>query len=186
MGENICKSHVSSKRLISNVGFPASSAGKESAYSAGDPGSIPGLGRSPGERIGCPLQCLLASMVVQTTKNLSAMWEIWVRSLSWEVPLEEGMATPLQYSCLENPHGQRSLASHSPWVCKESKRSEWLSTHPNYVKYSHSKMTSPQKNLIKNCQQVLNITNHQGNANYNYSETSPHTSWNGCPQKDKK
>ena len=30
----------------------------------------------------------------------------WVRSLGWEDPLEEGMATLLQYSCLQNPHGQ--------------------------------------------------------------------------------
>ena len=37
--------------------FPGSSAGKESACSAGDPGSIPGSGRSPGEGIGYPLQC---------------------------------------------------------------------------------------------------------------------------------
>ena len=38
------------------VGFPDSSVGKESACSAGDPGSIPGSGRSPGEGIGYPLQ----------------------------------------------------------------------------------------------------------------------------------
>ena len=37
-------------------GFPGSSVGKESAYNAGDPGSIPGLGRSPGEGNGNPLQ----------------------------------------------------------------------------------------------------------------------------------
>ena len=37
-------------------GFPCSSAGKESTCNAGDPGSIPGLGRSPGEGIGYPLQ----------------------------------------------------------------------------------------------------------------------------------
>ena len=36
--------------------FPCGSAGKESAYSAGDPGSIPGSGRSPGEGNGNPLQ----------------------------------------------------------------------------------------------------------------------------------
>ena len=36
--------------------FPCSSVGKESACSAGDPGSIPGLGRSPGEGNGNPLQ----------------------------------------------------------------------------------------------------------------------------------
>ena len=39
-----------------NRGFPHSSVGKESACSAGDPGSIPGLERSPGEGNGSPLQ----------------------------------------------------------------------------------------------------------------------------------
>ena len=38
-------------------GFPAGSDGKESACNAGDPGSIPGLGGSPGEGNGNPLQC---------------------------------------------------------------------------------------------------------------------------------
>ena len=38
------------------LGFPHSSVGKESACNAGDPGSIPGLGRSAGEGIGYPLQ----------------------------------------------------------------------------------------------------------------------------------
>ena len=37
--------------------FPGGSDGKASAYKAGDPGSTPGLGRSPGERNGNPLQC---------------------------------------------------------------------------------------------------------------------------------
>ena len=39
------------------LGFPDSSVGKESACSAGDPGSIPGLGKSSGEGKGYPLQC---------------------------------------------------------------------------------------------------------------------------------
>ena len=39
------------------VGFPGGSDSKESAYNEGDLGSIPGLGRSPGERNGNPLQC---------------------------------------------------------------------------------------------------------------------------------
>ena len=34
-----------------------------------------------------------ASLVAQMVKNLPAMWETWVRSLSWEDPLEDGMAT---------------------------------------------------------------------------------------------
>ena len=37
-------------------GFPDSSVGKESVCNAGDPGLIPGLGRSPGEGKGYPLQ----------------------------------------------------------------------------------------------------------------------------------
>ena len=39
------------------MGFPAGSVGKESAWNAGDLGSIPGSGRSPGEGNGNPLQC---------------------------------------------------------------------------------------------------------------------------------
>ena len=41
---------------ILSVGFPGGSNGKESACNVGDPGSISGLGRSPGERNGNPLQ----------------------------------------------------------------------------------------------------------------------------------
>ena len=52
------------------LGFPGGSNGKESACNAGDLGSVPELGQSPGG----------------------------------------GHGNPLQYSCLENPHGQRSLA----------------------------------------------------------------------------
>ena len=42
--------------LLSAMDFPGGSDGKESAYNAGDPGSIPGSGRSPGEGSGNPLQ----------------------------------------------------------------------------------------------------------------------------------
>ena len=71
------------------VGFP----GKESDFNAGDLVSIPGLGSSPGEGIGYPLQYSWASLVAQTVKNLLAMRETWVQSLGWEDPPEEGMAT---------------------------------------------------------------------------------------------
>ena len=54
-------------------GFPGGSDGKESNCNAGNPGLISGLGRSPGE----------------------------------------GNGNPLQYSCLEKIHGQRSLESYS-------------------------------------------------------------------------
>ena len=39
-----------------------------------------------------------------------------------------GHGNPLQYSCLDNRHGQRSLAGYSPWGCKESGTTERLST----------------------------------------------------------
>ena len=59
-------------------GFPHSSVGKEFALSAGDPGSIPGVGRPPGEGIGCLLQDSWASLVTQVVTNLPEMWETWV------------------------------------------------------------------------------------------------------------
>ena len=78
--------------------FPGSSAGKESACNSGDRGSTPELGGSLGEEIGYPLQHSWASMVAQTVKNPPAVQETWVRSLGWEDPLQEGMAT--HYSIL--------------------------------------------------------------------------------------
>ena len=77
-----------------NLSFdPISSAGKESTCNAGDPFLIPWSGRSAGEEIGYPLQYSWASLVAQLVKNLPAMWETWVLSLSWEDPLEKGKAT---------------------------------------------------------------------------------------------
>ena len=70
------------------LGFPGGSDGKESACNVGDPGLIPGSGRSP----------------------------------------EEGKGYPFPYSCLENPHGQSSLAGYTPLGCKESDTTERLST----------------------------------------------------------
>ena len=83
------------------MGFPDSSVGKESNnatiqqffYNAEDPGLIPGSGRSAGEGKGYPLQYSWASLVDKLVKNPPAMWETWVQSLGWEVPLEKGKAT---------------------------------------------------------------------------------------------
>ena len=75
------------------MGFPDSSVGKESACNAGDPGSIPGPGRSAREGIGYPFQSSWASLVAQLVKSLPAMWETWVLSLGWEDSLEKGKAT---------------------------------------------------------------------------------------------
>ena len=62
----------------SEQGFPAGSAGKETACNAGDMGSIPELGRSPGEGKGYPLQYSWASLVAQLVKNPPAKQETWV------------------------------------------------------------------------------------------------------------
>ena len=97
--------------------MPDSSDGEESACNAGDPGSIPGLGRSPGDRIGYPLQYSWASLVAQMVKNPHAMPETWVQSLGLEDPLEKGKAT--QASILEN-----SIGCISPGGHKESETTE--------------------------------------------------------------
>jgi len=59
------------------LGFSDSSDGKESS----------------GEGIGYPLKYSWASLVAQTVNNPPVMQETWVRSLGWEDPLKEGMAT---------------------------------------------------------------------------------------------
>ena len=79
--------------LMALKGFPPSSVGKESTCNAGDPGLIPGSGRSAGEWIGYPLQCSWASLMAQLIKNLPTMEETWVRSLSWEDPQKKVKAT---------------------------------------------------------------------------------------------
>ena len=48
----------------------------------------------------------------------------------------EGHGNLLQYSCLENPHGQRSLGGYSPWGCKELDMTEQLSTAQHSFPYS--------------------------------------------------
>ena len=78
---------------VQMTGFPCSSAGKESACNAEDPSLVPGLGRSPGEGIGYPLQYSWASLMARLVKNLPAMRETWVQSLGWEDSLEEDMST---------------------------------------------------------------------------------------------
>ena len=103
------------------MGFPGSSC------NVGDPGSISGLGSSPGEGIGYPHWYSWASLVAQMVKNLPAM----LGDLSSIPGLGRspggGHGNPLQYSCLENPHGQRSLAGCSLWVRKELDKTEQLS-----------------------------------------------------------
>ena len=102
-------------------GIPDGSVGKESPCDAGDPVSIPGLGRSPGEGIGYPLQYSWASLMAQMVNNLPAMqgrpgFNPWVGNTPGE-----GKGYPLQYSGLENS------GLYNPWGHKESDTTERLS-----------------------------------------------------------
>ena len=65
-----CPSFSMSFHLCINVGLPLGSDGKVSACNAGDPGSIPGSGRSPGEGNGNPLQC----SCLQNSMDGEAWW----------------------------------------------------------------------------------------------------------------
>ena len=95
------------------MGFPHNSIGKESACNAGDPSSMPGSGRSTGERTGYPLQYSSASLVAQLVRNAPAMRETWVQSLGWEDRLEKGKAT---HSSI--------LAGRIPWTVSPWGRKE--------------------------------------------------------------
>ena len=107
--------------------FPGGSDGKESACNTGDPSSIPGSGRSPGEGIGFPLQYSWASLVDQMVKNLPAIRETWIRSLGWEGPLDAGMATHSVFLREEAPWTEEPGGLQSRGH-KESDSTEQLST----------------------------------------------------------
>ena len=69
-------------------GFSDDSDDKESAFNAGNPGSIPGLRRSPEERNGYPLQCSclerwLDSITDAKDMNLSKLWEMVTDRVAW-------------------------------------------------------------------------------------------------------
>ena len=102
-------------------GFSDSSVVKESAYNAGDPGSIPRLGRSTGERKGYPLQYFRASLVAQLVKNPPAMripgLNPWVGKTPWR---RERLSIPVFW-----PREFHGL--YSPWSHKESDTTKRLS-----------------------------------------------------------
>ena len=93
------------------MGFLDSSVGEESACNSGDPGLIPGSGRSTGEGIGYLLQYSWAFLVAQLVKNLPAMQETWVESLGWEDSREKGKATHSSVQAWRIPWTVQSMGS---------------------------------------------------------------------------
>ena len=98
-------------------------AGKESTCDAGDPGLILCQGAPLEKGMGPHFRYLWTSLVAQILKNLPAM-----RRPRLERSPGGRHGNPLQYSCLENPHGQRNLAGYSPWGSKELDTTERLIT----------------------------------------------------------
>ena len=80
------------------MGFPSSSADKESTCNAGDPGSISGSGRSAWEGVSYPLEYSWASLVAQLVKRICLQCSIPGLGRS----SREGNGYPFQYSGLEN------------------------------------------------------------------------------------
>ena len=104
---------------------PCSSAGKESACNAGDPGLFPGSGGSAEEGIGYSLQYSWTSLVAQQVKNLHAMWETWVWAQGWEDPLEKGKTTHSSILAWKIPWTVQSLGSQRvghDWVTFTKRR----------------------------------------------------------------
>ena len=92
---------------------------------------IPGLGSSSEEEIGYPLQCSWASLFPEQCSVFFPKESAYNVGDLGSIPgLERspggGHGKPFQYSCLENPHGQRSLACYSSWGRKKSDTTERL------------------------------------------------------------
>ena len=85
--------------------------------------SLGWVGRSPRRRDSLPTPVFLGFPGGSDVKYLATIWETWARFLYWKDP-QGGHDNPLNYSCLENPHGERRLADYSPWGHKELDRTE--------------------------------------------------------------
>ena len=95
--------------------------GKESAFNAGDPSSIPRSGRSAGEGIGYPLQYSWASLVALLVNNPLAIRETWVDPSVGKIPWRrERLPTPVFW-----PREFHEL--YIPWGCKELVATQRLS-----------------------------------------------------------
>ena len=108
-------------------GFPGSSAGKESACNAGDSVSIL-VRKIPWRRDSPPTPVFLGFPGGSDSKESACNVGDLVLIPGLGGSLGGGHGNPLQYSYLENLHGQRSLAGYSPWGHKESDTTERLST----------------------------------------------------------
>ena len=93
----------------------------------------------PGEGIGYPHQYSWASLLVQTIKNPPTMREIWLRSLGWEEPLEEGMATHSSILSWRIPTDRGAWQA----IVHAGVGHNWATKHTSYVLRLHKLKTLP-------------------------------------------
>ena len=101
-------------------GFSCGSAGKESACSAGDLGLIPGLGRSPREGKGYPLQ--YSGLENSVDSIVHGVAKSWTRLSDFHFWRSKWQPTPIFFP--REFHGQRRLVGYNPCGCKESDTTE--------------------------------------------------------------
>ena len=95
-------------------------------------------------------------------------------------PQEEN-GNPLQYSCLENPHGWRSLAGCNQWGCKETDMTERPSTHSTIQK---DMMRCQFPSMVTSCKTIVKYDNqdiHTDNQDTGRFQHYVHSS--SCPFK---
>ena len=117
-------------------GFPGSSAGKESTCNTGDPCPITWVGNIPWREDRLPTPMFLGFPDDSDGKESACN----AGDLGFWEPIPGlgrspggGHGNPLQYSCLKNPHGRRSLVGSNSWGHKKSDTTERLSAAQNHL-----------------------------------------------------
>ena len=118
------------KGLVWFQGFPGSLVGNESSCNGGDLDSIPGLGRSPAERLGYPLQYSWASLLAHTVKNPPAMrrpgFHPWAGKIPWRRAWQ-----PTPVFLPGESQGLRSLVGYS-WRGHKESEHNWATKHSDF------------------------------------------------------
>ena len=154
--EKLFANHVSNIGLISKIykeflefsgSFPGSSVSKESACNAGDQGLILGLGRSPRDGNGNPLQYSCLENPVDrgawwaSVHGVAQSWT-WLKRLSVHACIGERNGNPLQCSCLENPRDRGAWWAAIYGVAQSQ---TWLKRHSSSSQFSSWKILWPQE-----------------------------------------
>ena len=141
---------ITRKRLHAPVGFPGSSAGKESACNAGDLGSIPGLGRSPEEGKGYPVQYSgLENSMDCIARGVSKSW-IWLSDFHFYFPSAGGMnsisgwGTKIHAAwCSLHTH------THAGWGENIALQISWVHLSSRSPKENPTNKTNPQQSAVE-------------------------------------